>query len=253
MKKLMIAAICSLFFINAFAKVEIKSVNGPTKTLVNVFAKDYSYPVEDIQKAVLQRLENEGLKGKKMKNNFFGFQEVRYNPLWTSKFDLYVGFAGSKNAGTIELLMATGYDNYMDTSDPELNKNVEAWLDELDLDIRTYIHNQKLEEAEKEMDKAEKEVDKLTKNRESLEKNIEKNENEIRKHQAQRTVATDTNSALIDPKQLAKDQKTAQKLENDRVKLNQKLDNNKQELNNAEKALSKAKEAYKDLKSKQPK
>ncbi|MBO4370663.1 MAG: hypothetical protein J5808_04785 [Paludibacteraceae bacterium] len=255
MKKILVLIASMMLGISAInaASTDFKTVNGPEKVMVNVLSRDYDYPIETIKAAVLERLGKEGLKGKKAKNNFFSFLGVKYNPLWDNNFDLYVGFSGSKSAGAVQVLMATGYNNYIDLQNYDTKKRVAAWLDELDVDIQAYIHNKKIENAEKAYDKTKKEVDKLGKESRSLESKIQKNKDNLNKAKAQQTVAKGPNAISVDQKQVAKDEKAIKKLENERVKLEKAQADNKKELEKAKETLADQEKEINELKANRPK
>lgn len=232
--------------------VETRSVAGPDKNMVTVFAKDYAYPVKTIEAAVSERLKSEGLKGKSAKNNFTAYLGVKYNPLWTTNFDLYIGYAGTKTAGTVEVLISTGYANYVDTRDRQTQQRVAEWLNSLDLTIRTYIHNQKIKEAEDALDDAQKEYDKLVKEKRGLEDDIKSNNEAINRLEAQRTVADGQNSASVDPKVLAKEQKEAAKLQDKKNKLAQQLTSVSSQIEKAKDEREKRHSAIIELKNNRP-
>ena len=233
--------------------VEVRTVAGPNKEMVSVFAKDYPYPVKTIQNAVSERLKMEGLKGKGTKNNFTAYMGVKYNPLWDNNFDLYVGYTGSKTAGTVEVLMSTGYANYVDVRDRQAQQRAAEWLESLDLTVRNYIHNQKIADAEDALKTAQKEYDKLVKDKRNLEKKLQENDDAIRRLEAQRTIANEQNSATVDPKVIAKEQKEATKLQNNRTKLSQQLTKTTKDLEKAKNKREKQHDTIIDLKNNRPK
>lgn len=257
MKKLLNLALAAIISAaSAFANgngfgtplVDVRTVAGPNKEMVSVFAKDYPYPVKTIQAAVSERLKSEGLKGKGAKNNFTAYMGTKYNYLWDNNFDLYVGYVGTKTAGTVQVLMSTGYANYVDVRDRQAQKRVADWLESLDLTIRNYIHNQKIAEAEDALDDAQKEYDKLVKEKRNLEKDIQENDEAIKRLEAQRTVA----SATVDAKVLAKEQKEATKLQDKKTKLSQKLTSVTKDLEKAKDKREKQHDAIIELKNNRP-
>ena len=173
---------------------------------------------------------------------------TKYNHLWDNNFDLYIGYAGTKTAGTVQVLMSTGYANYVDVRDRQAQKRVAEWLDGLDLTIRNYIHNQKITEAEDALDDAQKEYDKLVKEKRNLEKDIQENDDAIKRLEAQRTVAT----ATVDAKVLAKEQKEAAKLQDKKTKLSQKLTAVTKDLEKAKDKREKQHDTILDLKNNRP-
>ncbi|MBP5319299.1 MAG: hypothetical protein J6Y77_07860 [Paludibacteraceae bacterium] len=256
MKKTLIA-IAGAFFLGisslCAASTDYKTVNGPEKVMVNVLSRDYEYPIEVIQAAVLERLEREGLKGKKAKNGFFSFMGVKYNYLWDNNFDLYLGFSGNKSAGSVMVLMTTGYNNYVDLHNPQTRQRIVTWLDELDLDIQAYLHNKKIENAEKAYEKTRKELDKLNKEQRSLEAKARKNSDNLNKAKAQQTIAKGPNAVSVDPKQVAKEEKAIKKLENEKVKLEKAQADNQKEMLKAKETLTDQEKEIYELKANRPK
>lgn len=239
-------------YYNAQLPIDIKSVSGPNKEVVNVFYITFNYPSQSIENAIVERLKKEGLEGKKMKNNFFAFKGVKYNYLWNRTFDFYISVIGSQNAGTVNLLMSQGYDNFIDTNDYEIQKRVSDWLTGLDIDIQRYIHSQTLNGEIKEYEEAQKELKKLNKEKSKIESKIAKKDTERRTFEAKRTVPDQNNMNSIDPNILEKEQKKANDLEEDRNKLDYELKEIKQKIEAAEKHVAEHDKAIKEIKSAKP-
>lgn len=228
------------------------SVSGPDKETVKAFTVTYSYPADEIMAAIIERLGKEGIKGKKVKNNFYAFKGVRYNHLWPRTCDFYVAVNGSKSSGTIYLALSTGYDNFIIDDDAEQNKVISKWLAELEDDTKNYIHNNKIADQEKVVNEADKQVDKLKKEKTKIEKNIEKNEAETKAFEAKRMIPDQSNPNAIDTKLLEKEQKQSQKLADQKKKLEYQLDEINKKIDKAEKDYSNHKTKLKDLKTNRP-
>lgn len=239
-------------YYNAQLPINTKSVSGPNKEVVNVFYITFNYPSQSIENAILERLKKEGLEGKKMKNNFFAFKGVKYNYLWNRTFDFYINVIGSQNAGTVNLLMSQGYDNFIDTNDYEIRKRVSDWLTGLDIDIKRYIHAQYLNGEIKEYEEAQKELKKLNKEKSKIESKIAKKDIERRTFEAKRTVPDQNNMNSIDPNILEKEQKKANDLEEKSNKLNYELKEIKQKIEAADKHVAEHEKAVKKIKSAKP-
>ncbi len=239
-------------YYNAQLPIDIKSVSGPNKEVVNVFYITFNYPSQSIENAIVERLKKEGLEGKKMKNNFFAFKGVKYNYLWNRTFDFYISVIGSQNAGTVNLLMSQGYDNFIDTNDYEIQKRVSDWLTGLDIDIQRYIHSQTLNGEIKEYEEAQKELKKLNKEKSKIESKIAKKDIERRTFEAKRTVPDQNNMNSIDPNILEKEQKKANDLEENSNKLNYELKEIKQKIEAADKHVAEHEKAVKKIKSAKP-
>ncbi len=146
----------------------VKSTNAPNKDKVSVATITLNYPATDIETAVIERLKKEGLTGRKAKAKFTSFIGVEYLPLWNNKFDFYIRISGSKNAGTVELLMTTGYNNYIDPTASEVQERVNKWLLSLDVTVREYIYERSMAEHLKEKRAIERTLSTLQSQQERL-------------------------------------------------------------------------------------
>ncbi|NCC99426.1 MAG: hypothetical protein EOL95_06955 [Bacteroidia bacterium] len=239
-------------YYNVQLPISIKSVSGPNKEVVNVFCITYNYPSKSIENAILERLKKEGLDGKKMKNNFYAFKGVKYNYLWNRTFDFYISVIGSQNAGTVNLLISQGYDNFIDTKDYEIQKRASDWLTGLDIDIQRYIHTQTLNGEIKELEAAQKDLKKLNKEKSKIESKIAKKDTEKRTFEAKRTVPDQNNMNNIDPNILEKEQKQANDIEEDRTKLDYELKEIKQKIEAAETHVAEHEKTVQQIKSAKP-
>ncbi len=264
MKKLLLALTTALltFGVSAFAaddennseKVSftIQKTNGPNKEGVMAFTKIYPYPAAEIEDAILERLKEEGITGKKASNNFYAFKEVKYNSLWNRTCDIYIAVNGSQKSGTMYLLISTGYDNYITDSDPEENKKISDWMDSLEENIKNHLYNHQLENQEKETEEAIKDLNDIKKEKEKIEKKVADNEKDIKTLEATRTVVDETNANTVDPKVLKKEQKLYDKLMDKRNKLQYDLDNIKSKLESARDKFNSKKESLNKLKANRP-
>lgn len=229
-----------------------KSVAGPDKSMVTTYTITYPYAASSIEKAILEKFKTEGLSYKKAKNSFYAVKGVKYNALWNRTFDMYVAVTGSNNSGTIYLLISAGYDNYITDEDPEVSQKISEWLVATEKDILTYLHNEKISDAEKELKEAEKEVDKLKKERTKIEKNIEKNNAQAKAFEARRIIPDENNINSIDTKLLEKEQKQATKYADTDKKYQFNLDENTAKLKKAESEVNDKKETVRNLKANKP-
>ncbi len=227
-------------------------VSGPDGTNMKAFTKTYQYSKDDVLGGIVARLGKESLKGKKVKNNFLAFKGVRYNHLWPRTFDFYIAVNGSKSAGTLYLVMSTGYDNYILDGDEKQDKVISDWMDNLDLSIQKFIHSNKIADQEKVVAAADKEVEKLKKEKAKIEKNITKNEIAIKEFEATRLIPDASDVDNIDTKRLQKEQKQASKLEDQQKKLQYDLDDINKKIDKANDKYSEERETLKKLKSTQP-
>ncbi len=227
------------------AKPEIKTALGDNKDLVNLYTITLPYSAENIKTALHERLKKEGIKGKKVKNNFYGFKEVKYTLLWDKTCDIYVSVTGNKEAGNVNLIISQGYDNYVDPyKDSITTAKAYKWLIGVDRVVYDYVHTQMLAAHQEEEKEIEKELSKLEKQRDKLEAKIKKVEDKQNKLEATKTVVNE-NDLNVDSKQIAKEQKQAldlqkehNKLSNDLNSLRVKIRDTKDDLNKKIKAIA---------------
>ena len=204
------------------AKPICKTVLNYDKNLIIGYSITFNYPIEEIETAVLARLKTEGIDGTK-KKNFYAFKEIKYNKLWNRKFDLYLQFTGSNNAGTINMLLSQGYDNFIvPTADSVTTNKALKWLTELDLDVQHYRYNLSMQTHQEEYQNIDKALDKLEKKRTSIEKKVKKNNEAWKKFEASRTVVTE-GDVNVDTKKIEKEQIQAQKLTEEKNELADEL------------------------------
>jgi hypothetical protein len=241
----------SAFTSNSGAKPEVKAVLNYDKKLIMGYTITFNYPVEDMEKAIIERLEKEGVEGNK-KKSFYAFKGIKYNYLWNKTFDMYMGFTGSKNAGTINVLLSQGYDNFIvPTEDSITTTKMFEWLTSLDLDVQNFQYNRSMEAHQEEYEDIDKELSKLEKKRESIEKKIRKNTDAQLKFEASRTIITD-NELNVNTKALEKEQKKAQQLNEERTQLEGELHKIMQDIANVRTDLNKKTNAIDDLKKEKP-
>ena len=231
---------------------EVKTVLNYDKNLIMGYTNTYEYPIEDIETAVIERLEKEGVEGSK-KKNFYAFKGIKYNYIWNKTFDMYVQFTGSKNAGTINMILSQGYDNFIiPTEDSITTAKVYDWLISLDLDIQNYLYNVAMEAHQEEYKGIDKELSKLEKKRTKIEKKIKKNTEAQLKFEATRTIVGE-NDLNVDTKKIEKEQIKAQKLLDEKHELEDELKQINDKIDNVRSDLNKKNNVIADLKKEQPK
>ena len=241
----------SPFTSNSGAKPEVKAVLNNDKNLIMGYTITFNYPVEDIENAIIERLGKEGVEGSK-KKSFYSFKGIKYNYLWNKMFDMYLNFTGSKNAGTINVLLSQGYDNFIvPTQDSITTTKMFEWLTTLDLDIQNYRYNIAMQTHQDEYEDIDKALSKLEKKRNKIEQKIKKNTNAQLKFEASRTIITD-NELNVDTKAIEKDQKKAQQLYEERTDLEAELHKIMQEIANVRSDLEKKNTAISDLRKEKP-
>jgi DNA repair exonuclease SbcCD ATPase subunit len=236
----------------AQAKPEIKTVLNYDKNLIMGYTITYEYPVEDIENAIIERLEKEGVEGSK-KKNFYAFKGIKYNYIWNKTFDMYVQFTGSKNAGTINMILSQGYDNFIiPTEDSLTTSKVYDWLISLDLDVQNYRYNLAMEAHKEEYKGIDKELSKLEKQRTKIENKIKKNADAQLKFEASKTIIGE-NDLNVDTKKIEKEEKQAQKLLDEKNKLEGELEKINHKIDNVRSDLNKKNNVISDLEKDKPK
>lgn len=233
------------------AKPTCKTVLNYDKNLIIGYSITFNYPIEEIETAVLARLKSEGIEGSK-KKNFYAFKEIKYNKLWNRKFDLYLHFTGSTNAGTINMLLSQGYDNFIiPAADCETTNKALKWLTELDLDVQHYRYNLNMQTHQEEYENIDKALEKLEKKRASIEKKVRKNKDAWKKFEASKTVVKE-GDVNVDTKKIEKEQQQAQKLTEEKNELADELAKINKEIDSVKSDLEKKHNVITDYKKEKP-
>jgi hypothetical protein len=178
----------SSYISDSGAKPEVKTVLNYDKNLIMGYTITFNYDAKDIETAVTERLEKEGVEGSK-KKNFYAYKGIKYNHIWNKMFDMYIQFVGSKNAGTINVILSQGYDNFIiPTEDSITTSKMYAWLTSLDLDVQNYQYNLAMQAHQEEHKDIKKELAKLEKQQTKIEKKIKKNADAQAKFDASKTI-----------------------------------------------------------------
>ena len=256
MKKIAMLSLGFLFVaMSAMAQVGmpiIKTTNAPNKDKVSVSTVTFNYPAEDIEMAVMEKLKKEGLSGKKAKAKFVAFQGVEYVPLWSNQFDFYLRISGSKNAGTIELIMTQGYNNYIDPTAPEVQERVNKWLTGLELTVREFIYERSMAEQLKEKKAIEKTIASLQTQQDRLTNQFNTTNSDQARFDAEKVDVSKADPNSLDTKDIAKQQKEQEKILKQRNKLEYKLYDIRSKMAASQKDLEFRKKAIDELKEMKP-
>ena len=241
----------SSYISDSGAKPEVKTVLNYDKNLIMGYTITFNYDAKDIETAVIERLKKEGVEGNK-KKNFYAFKGIKYNYIWNKMFDMYIQFVGSKNAGTINVILSQGYDNFIiPTEDSITTTNMFAWLTSLDLDVQNYQYNLAMQAHQEEHKDIKKELSKLEKQQAKVEKKIKKNADAQAKFDASKTIVSE-NDLNVDAKVLEKEQKQAQKLLDEKALLEAELKKITDKIDLVRSDLSKKNTAISDLEKDKP-
>lgn len=241
----------SAYISDTGAKPEVKTVLNYDKNLIMGYTITFNHPAEDVEAAVIERLEKEGVEGNK-KKNFYAYKGIKYNHIWNKMFDMYIQFVGSKNAGTINVILSQGYDNFIiPTEDSITTSKMYAWLTSLDLDVQNYQYNRAMQAHQEEHKDIKKELAKLEKQQAKVEKKIKKNADAQAKFEASRTIVSE-NDLNIDAKKIEKEQKQAQKLLDEKAGLEAELKKITDKIDLVRSDLNKKNAAISDLEKDKP-
>ena len=241
----------SSYISDSGAKPEVKTVLNYDKNLIMGYTITFNYDAKDIETAVTERLEKEGVEGSK-KKNFYAYKGIKYNHIWNKMFDMYIQFVGSKNAGTINVILSQGYDNFIiPTEDSITTSKMYAWLTSLDLDVQNYQYNLAMQAHQEEHKDIKKELAKLEKQQTKIEKKIKKNADAQAKFDASKTIVSE-NDVNVDAKQLEKEQKQAQKLLDEKAELEAELKKITDKIDLVRSDLNKKNTAISDLEKDKP-
>lgn len=241
----------SAYISDTGAKPEVKTVLNYDKNLIMGYTITFNHPAEDVEAAVIERLEKEGVEGNK-KKNFYAYKGIKYNHIWNKMFDMYIQFVGSKNAGTINVILSQGYDNFIiPTEDSITTSKMYAWLTSLDLDVQNYQYNRAMQAHQEEHKDIKKELAKLEKQQAKVEKKIKKNADAQAKFEASRTIVSE-NDLNIDTKKIEKEQKQAQKLLDEKAGLEAELKKITDKIDLVRSDLNKKNAAISDLEKDKP-
>lgn len=241
----------SAYISDTGAKPEVKTVLNYDKNLIMGYTITFNHPAEDVEAAVIERLEKEGVEGNK-KKNFYAYKGIKYNHIWNKMFDMYIQFVGSKNAGTINVILSQGYDNFIIPTEDSITTNkMYAWLTSLDLDVQNYQYNRAMQAHQEEHKDIKKELAKLEKQQAKVEKKIKKNADAQAKFEASRTIVSE-NDLNIDAKKIEKEQKQAQKLLDEKAGLEAELKKITDKIDLVRSDLNKKNAAISDLEKDKP-
>ncbi len=226
----------------------VKSTNAPNKDKVNVSTITFNYPAKDIETAVLEKLKKEGLTPRKSKSKFVVFAGVEYFPLWDNKFDFYLRISGSSNAGTIELLMTQGYNNYINPTTPEVQERVNTWLLGLEKTVGDYIYERAMAEHLKEKKLIERTLSSLQTQQDRL---TNQYDNLNKQQEAFEKTKVDVSKAdpnTLNTKDIAKQQNQQEKIVKERNKLEYSLYDVRSRIAASQKDLDNRNKAIDELK-----
>lgn len=145
------------------------------------FQGDYKQASKLVNETLEDELKKAGVtKGKKYKG-FRKYEGVNFTPVSDSKVDLYTKVKGKKGASYVQLLVSTGYDNFIGAQkDAAIATKAVSFLNKLNDDVVAYqaaidLEKQKeaLQKAEEKRKKAEEKQARALKEHEEARKKAE--------------------------------------------------------------------------------
>lgn len=134
-----------------------------------------------VENVILKEFSKQGVKSFKNDKGFKSAKGEMWKVLNNEQRDIYFKVTGNKKKAEISLVVATGYNNYINAqTHPEQFQNMGAFLNGLTEKIAEYTHQEDLNDLQKEIEKLEKAKAKTEKKNKKIEKSIEKSEKQMK-------------------------------------------------------------------------
>ena len=195
MKKLIYTLIATLLFnttVNAQARyVFIDFKDGQRPAIVN----EFSYPENTVEKAIRDKMEKSGFKGKDSKG-YTMYKNVSLPELGTGTYDVYFKVdkkKKEKDMSEVTMLVSRGNEVYIsEADDAQTISNAKAYLDNLIPNVQAFDLEQQIKDQQETVNKAEKkyknlldDADDLQKKKRKIEQQIEDNYKDQKDQQAE--------------------------------------------------------------------
>ena len=144
---------------------------------------DFSYPESTVSKAISDKMEKLGYKGKDSKG-FKMYKGVALPELGSATYDLYFKVdrksKKQKDMSTVTMLVSTGNENFItEADDSQTINNAKYFLDNLIPSVQAFDLEQQIKEQEDAVKKAEKKYKNLLDDADDLQKRKRKIEEQI--------------------------------------------------------------------------
>jgi len=134
-----------------------------------------------VEKVILDEFSKQGVKNFKNDKGFKSAKGEMWKMLNNEQRDIYFKVTGNKKKSEVSLVVATGYNNYINAqTHAEQFQNMGAFLNSLSEKIAEYTHQEDLNDLQKQIDKLEKTKAKAEKKNKKIEKSIEKSEKQMK-------------------------------------------------------------------------
>ncbi len=142
-------------------------------------AGDFSFPEKTVAKAIDDKMEKLGYKGKESKG-FIVYKGVSLSELGSQPLDMYFKVDGKRENTTVNLMLSKGNEIFVtELDDASIVNNAKSFMDSLAPSIEAYDLEQQIANQENDLKKAEKKYQKLVNDAEDLQKNKTKIESKI--------------------------------------------------------------------------
>lgn len=182
MKKIIFTLAVILFFNTSFSQaryVFIDFKDGQKPAVVN----EFSYPENTVSKAIRDKMEKSGYKGKDSKG-FTMYKNVSLPELGGGTYDVYFKVdrksKKEKDMSAVTMLVSRGNENYItEADDAQTISNAKSFLDNLIPNVQAFDLEQQIKAQEDAVKKAEKKYKSLLDDADDLQKRKRKIEQQI--------------------------------------------------------------------------
>lgn len=183
MNKIIYTLIAVLFFnIALVAQARYAFINfkdGQRPAIVN----EYSYPENTVSKAIRDKMEKAGFKGKDSKG-FTMYKNVSLSELGTAMYDVYFKVdrksKKEKDMSEVTMLLSNGNENYItEANDAQTISNAKSFLNNLIPNVQAFDLEQQIAAQEDAVKKSEKKYKNLLDDADDLQKRKRKIEEQI--------------------------------------------------------------------------
>lgn len=194
MKKIFVFITLCGFYLSATAQSEVTKITYQKVERLAV-ENEIPFPEKTIMKAVDEKMEQMGYKGKDSKG-FTIYKSVKLSELGSGEYDLYFmaerKSRRNRDNSTLTLMISKGFDNFVTLkTDAAVIENAKKYLEKIIGMIAAYDLEQQIIDQQEAVDKSDKKYNNLVddgqsleKKRKSIEKDIEDNKNDQEKQLA---------------------------------------------------------------------
>lgn len=185
MKKIVYTLLMTFASLSLFAQARVTTAEFQ-KTTQPAVELDMPYPENVVYKAIEERMQKMGYKGKENKG-YIMYPSVRLPEFGNETYDLYLKAKSKgkkdKNSSTLTLLVSSGYEKFLGDSEYDrvvsdaklyLTNQLPA-VSAYDLELQITEQSSATKKAEQKLEKLVNESNDLVKKKEKIERDIEEN------------------------------------------------------------------------------